>query len=173
MPDPRNLPSLTLTDAAWRDAPPDPLDRPELYDGLVWRRTIGYLVDVALIAVLLLCAWMVVGLAGVLTFGLLAPLGVAVLALLPVAYHSLSIGWHGATPGMALFDLEVRSWTGHSPDLAQAFLVTVLFFMSVALSAWLILAVALFNERRRTVHDYLAGTVLVRRSRLIPAEAAG
>ncbi len=35
-----------------------------------------------------------------------------------------------------------------------------------SLTAWLILLVALFTDRRRTLHDILAGTVMVRRTHL-------
>ena len=168
MSDPNNLPGLSPGDTDWSDTPPDPFDWPELYDGLIWRRAIGYLVDIGLITALSLCAWMVLGVIGVLTFGLLAPLGIIAIAVLPAAYHTLFIALRGATPGMALFDVEVRSWIGARPDILQAFLLTVLFYLSVALTAWLILAVALFNDRQRTAHDYLAGTVALRRSRLGP-----
>ena len=168
MSDPNNLPGLSLSDTDWRDAPPDPFDWPELYDGLIWRRAIGYLIDIALIAALSLCAWMVLGVIGVLTFGLLAPLGIIAIAVLPAAYHTLFVALRGATPGMALFDVEVRSWIGARPDVLQAFLLTVLFYLSVALTAWLILLIALFNDRQRTAHDYLAGTIAVRRSHLGP-----
>lgn len=166
-----NLPSLRLDEAAWEQAPPDPLAAPELYDGLIWRRVVGYGVDVVAIGVLALCLGVAFSLAGLITFGLLTPLGVLALALLPVAYHTYFVGRRGATPGMALFDVEVRAWTGRRVDVFQAFLVTVLFYTSVAATSFLILLVALFNERRRTLHDYLAGTVAIRRSRRAPLGA--
>ena len=159
-------------EAAWTDVPPDPLAEPALYDGVLWRRAAAYLVDVALIAVLSLCAWLVFGLAGILTLGALTPLGVVILAVLPIGYHTAFLGRQGATPGMRLFDLELRSWTGPPPDYTQAFLTTVLFYMSVSLTAWLVLLVALFTERRRTLHDLLAGTVIVRETGL-EARSAG
>jgi uncharacterized RDD family membrane protein YckC len=37
-------------------------------------------------------------------------------------------------------------------------------------TGFLVLVVALFNDRQRTLHDYLAGTLGVRRSRLAGAE---
>ena len=77
-----------------------------------------------------------------------------------------------ATPGQRLFDLEVRSWTGGRLEYSQAFLNTVLFYTSVLLTAWLILAVTLFNDRRRALHDFLAGTLVVRRARLARQAAA-
>jgi len=159
------LPSLRLGDYAWDRVPPDPPDDPELYDGMVWRRVAAYALDVLLIALLSFCAWSLFVLVGLLSFGLLTPLGVIVLAVLPLGYHSYFLGRRGATPGMTALDLELRGWTGRPVDYFQAFLTTVLFYTSVALTAWLILLVALFNDRRRTLHDYLAGTVMVRRNR--------
>lgn len=161
-----SLPSLSLGAAAWGEAPPDPLAEPALYDGVLSRRVVAYLVDVTLIAVLYVCASLVFGLAGILTFGALTPLGIVVLAVLPVGYHTIFLGRQGATPGMRLFDLELRAWTGRPPDYSQAFLTTVLFYASVSLTAWLILLVAPFTERRRTLHDLLAGTVMVRHAGL-------
>ncbi len=161
-----NLPSLSLGSTAWRQAPPDPLSRPDLYDGLLWRRVVAYLVDVLAIGVLYAVASVVFFLAGVLSFGLLTPLGIVTLAVLPVSYHSFFLGHQAATPGMRMFDVEVRSWTGQRLDYFQAFLVTVMFYVTVALTAWLVLIVAPFNRRRRTLHDFLGGMVAVRRSGL-------
>jgi uncharacterized RDD family membrane protein YckC len=165
------LPSLrpghtTWGEPAWTEAPPDPLAEPALYDGILSRRVVAYIVDVALIAILSLCVWLVFGVAGILTFGALTPFGIVVLAVLPVGYHTTFLGRQGATPGMRLFDLEMRAWTGRPPDYSQAFLTTVLFYASVSLTAWLILLVALFTDRRRTLHDILAGTVMVRHTHL-------
>ncbi len=166
MVDKSSLPGLHLGYTAWTDAPPHPLDAPALFDGVLWRRVVAYLLDVTLIALLSLGAWLVFGLAGVLTFGALTQLGIVVLAVLPVGYHTVFLGRQGATPGMRLFDLELRAWTGRPPDYSQAFLTTVLFYASVGLTAWLILLVAPFTERRRTLHDLLAGTVMVRHAHL-------
>ncbi len=167
-----SLPSLRLDDTARQDAPPHPLDEPDLFDGVLWRRSVGYLVDVGLIGALYLCLWIVVGLAGILSFGLLTPVGIVFLAVLPASYHTYFIGHDGGTPGQRLFDLEVRSWTGDRVEYSQAFLNTVLFYTSVMLTAWLILAVPLFNDRRRAVHDFLAGTLVVRRARVAGQAAA-
>jgi uncharacterized RDD family membrane protein YckC len=63
-------------------------------------------------------------------------------------------------------DVEIRSWTGRRPDYVQAFLMTALFYATVLPTGFLVLAVALFNDRQRTLHDYLVGTLGVRRGRL-------
>ena len=161
------LPVKVDTDAAWHAAPPDPLDDPDLYDGVVWRRVAAYLLDVMAIAILGFLTWLVLGTLTVLSFGLLLPVKVVALVLLPVAYHTVFTGRNGATPGMQFFDLEVRTWIGTRPDYVQAFLMTVLFYTTTALTAWLVLVVALFNDRRRTLHDFMAGTVVVRHTRVL------
>lgn len=159
------LPALTLGSAAWDDVPPDPLAAPDLYDGVIWRRVLGYTVDIILIGIASIAVWIVFGLLGLVTLGVLSPLGAIALAILPIAYHTYFIGSQAATPGMALFDVEVRGWGGQRADYVQAFLMTALFYATIAVTAWIILAVALFNGRKRTLHDYLAATLVVRRSR--------
>jgi uncharacterized RDD family membrane protein YckC len=38
-----------------------------------------------------------------------------------------------------------------------------LFYVSVSLTAWLVLILVLFNDRGRALHDILASTLVVRR----------
>jgi uncharacterized RDD family membrane protein YckC len=107
---------------------------------------------------------------GLLTLGLLMPLHVLAVALVPFAYHTLLIGGErSATIGMRAMGLKVMSIAPDSPEsqshgrptLFQAMIQTVCFYGSLLATGSLILAVALFNPRRRTVHDFLAGTVVV------------
>ena len=161
----RNLPDRLQADAAWETAPPDPLDDPDLYDGLLWRRPMAYLLDALIVAVAAFVLWFALGLLTILSLGLLFPVKVVALAVLPIAYHTYFIGAGGATLGMRFFDVEVRTWTGTRPGYPQGFLMTVLFYTTVTLTSWLILALCLFNDRRRTLHDYLAGTLAVRHPR--------
>jgi hypothetical protein len=50
----------------------------------------------------------------------------------------------------------------HRPGFLQALAQTALFYITVGVTCSLILLFALFNRRRRTLHDMLAVTVLVR-----------
>ena len=102
----------------------------------------------------------------ILSLGLFWPIKLLITPLLPVAYHTYFVGRSGATPGMQLMDVEIRSWTGRRPDYVQAFLMTALFYVTVLPTGFLVLVVALFNDRQRTLHDFLAGTLGIRRSRL-------
>ena len=147
----------------WNGAPPTPSATPQLYSGIVGRRCLAYLVDVCVIAVLGLCLGFALSIIGVLSFGLLSPLGVLVMTLWPLLYHSGFLAARSATPGMRLFGLELRGWGGKPVEPLQAVLTVLLFYVSVSLTAWLVLLLALFNERGRTLHDFLANTVMIRR----------
>ena len=62
---------------------------------------------------------------------------------------------------MQVLGIEVRTLDGNRPSLLQAFAMTALFYVSITLTTLLILLIALFNDRRRCVHDILSGTVVV------------
>ena len=155
-------PSTNVADAGWRDGPPGRLDDPVLYDGLALRRAVGYLIDAFLLLLVLAGLWLLV----ILSLGLLWPIKLLVTPLLPLAYHTYFVGRAGATPGMQLMDVEVRSWTGRRLNYPQAFLMTALFYATVLPTGFLVVVVALFNDRQRTLHDYLAGTLGLRHSHL-------
>jgi len=149
-------------DIAWAGDPPTPFAAPEYYRGMLVRRVFAYWVDVLCIALLVAFAWLVLWMLAIASLGLLSPL-LLVLGLIPVLYHTLTIGGpHSATPGMRLTGVEVRSWTGERPSYLQAFVQTILFYVTVYPTWSLVLVVALFNERRRTLHDILAGTLVIR-----------
>jgi uncharacterized RDD family membrane protein YckC len=68
-----------------------------------------------------------------------------------------------ATPGQALFGLVVRRDDDLGPpSLARAVISTLIFYLTLATSG-LLLLVALFTQRKRTLHDLASGLVVVRR----------
>ena len=142
-------------DASWRNGTDVYLDPdPARLRGLLWRRALAYFVDVFLIS---LASWLVALIAW--------PLWPVVFTLIPLAYHSLQIGGpHSATFGQRLFGVEVRRLDGGRPLLLQALVQTVLFYVTVMMLTPLALLVAVFNRRKRTLHDILAGTLTLRRS---------
>jgi uncharacterized RDD family membrane protein YckC len=64
---------------------------------------------------------------------------------------------------MRIFDVELRSVTGERPRFLQALIQTVLFYITVGATCSLVLLLVLFNQHKRTLHDMLSGTVVVRR----------
>ena len=147
---------------AWDGDAPDPMSAPDLYDGVLWRRTLAFFVDLFVLGFVYLAIGFLAMLATALTFGALAPLQAAVMALLPSIYAAATIHWFGATPGMRALGLAVRDWRGRPCGLGQGFLMAVVFYASFGLTSGLILLVPLFSDRRRTAHDMLAATVVVR-----------
>lgn len=156
---------------AWKLTPPNPLDDPDLYDGIIVRRIVGYFLDVLILVLIGGALWIALWTLAIVSFGLLSPF-LAFLPILPLLYHTFFIGSTGATPGMRALDVEVRTWTGLPPGYAEAFIQTAVFYVTVPPTSALILAVALFNDRHRTLHDFLSGTVVVRRQRLQAGLAA-
>lgn len=157
--------SFGYSSTAYRDAGmPDPAAVPEAYEGVLWRRTLAYFVDLCCIGVLAAFVWIAFVVLWVLSFGLLGPVLWFLFGLIPLAYHTLLLsGPWSATLGMRLFDVELRSVTGERPGFLQALAQTALFYLTVGATCSLILLFALLNRHKRTLHDVLAGTVMVRR----------
>ncbi|HEX6959834.1 MAG TPA: RDD family protein [Ferrovibrio sp.] len=142
----------------------DPLRDPGLFEGVTWRRIFAYMVDLVVIAGLLGLYYIAVALLTVATFGLVTPLLFAIAAALPIAYHTLTIGGpSSATLGMRLFRLQVSVWNGGKPGYLQALLHTAVFYVTTGFTVGLILLWALFNNRRRCLHDILCGMIVHRR----------
>jgi uncharacterized RDD family membrane protein YckC len=155
--------SSLFADASPGAGMPDPDTFPEVYEGILPRRVLAYLVDLVCIGAIAAAAAILFAVLWLLSLGLLGPLLWLLFCLVPLAYHTILLaGPHSATLGMRLFDLELRSVTGERPGLLQALAQTALFYISVGATGSLILLVALFNRRRRTLHDWLSGTVMVR-----------
>ncbi len=149
-----------------------PIDDEWLTQGVLIRRVLGWLLDLVLIGLLIVGLWVAFLLFGVLTLGLGLPL-LGVLPFVPFCYHMLSlIGPMSATPGQAAFDLVVRRNNDlGQPTLPQALVSTLLFYLTLATSG-LLLLVALFTVRRRTLHDLASGLVVVRARALTRAPAS-
>lgn len=152
----------------YRDAGmPDPVTHPELFEGALWRRFGAYLLDLCVIGAILVAGWVLFAVLTLMSFGLLGPVLWFLFGLIPLAYHTLLVGGrHGATIGMRLFDLQLRSWDGERPVLVQALAHAVLFYLTVGATGFLVLLFVFFNHRRRTLHDVLSGMLMVRRSGL-------
>lgn len=132
------------------------------FEGVILARSLAYIADLLILAVITFAAAIAFGILGILTFGLLWP-GAALWPLLTFAYFVLTLGGpHSATPGMRWQGIELRTWDGRRPGYVQAALQTVLFYVTVGVSWALVLIIPFLNERRRGLHDFLCGTVVVR-----------
>jgi uncharacterized RDD family membrane protein YckC len=147
---------------AQRSGGPDSINSSEYFDGIPFKRVVAYIVDVFVIAIFAAAVAVIAFVPVVLTLGMLKPFVVGVIALVPLSYHTLLIGGdRSATFGMRLLGVEVRTMDGAKPGYVVALIQTILFYVTISLTTWLILLVALFNGKRRTLHDFLCGTVIV------------
>jgi uncharacterized RDD family membrane protein YckC len=156
---PANLPERTDAPFDGTGGPPDPLDRPELYDGLLWRRSLAFLADGFLLFAAVMVFWMFNFLTFFLLTGIILFLWAAPLFVL---YDTITVGGSAsATFGMRLLGLQVRAWDGSRPGYLHALISSALFWFLVPLTGGLILVIAPFSDRRRHVHDMLSGTVVI------------
>jgi uncharacterized RDD family membrane protein YckC len=143
----------------------DPLTSPELFEGVLARRTIAFFIDFLIIAVPVVFAVLFITAMGIVTFGF----GFIFFALLPpaaviwaLAYYGLCFGSaRSATLGMRVMDLEMRTWYGAPAYFVLGAVHAVVFYITVASLTPFILILGLFNERRRLLHDFLTGTVVI------------
>ena len=155
---PMHLPERTDTAFTWEATPPDPLARPAYYCGVLSRRMLAFLVDMVLLSAVMAVLWVF----NLLTFGLFSLVIGLLWPAIIVAYAAWRIGGaDGATYGMRLFGLQVRSWDGRPASVLQAAIMAIVFLVTVPATSGLVLLVALFADRRRCLHDMLSGVIVV------------
>ena len=138
----------------------DPATQPDLFDGILSKRIVAFIIDAVLIVALMIPAGLLVLILGFVTLGigwLLFPPLFAVVALI---YIGLTLGGPGsATPGMRIAGVEVRTWSGQKVFPLLAVMHALLFWFSIGLLTPLVLLVGLFTRRRQLLHDLLLGVV--------------
>jgi uncharacterized RDD family membrane protein YckC len=143
--------------------PPPTFEAIPRTDGVLLRRALAYLLDLVFMGVVSAVIALPLMMLTVLSFGLIHFYMIA--AFVPLLYGTLLIGGRAsATWGMRLMDIGYRRLDGGRPSHVEAFLVTLLFYVSIGLTIWLILLVPLLSARRRTLHDMICGLLMARRA---------
>jgi len=143
----------------------DPIASPELFDGVLSRRVIAFVIDLVIIAIPVLLASIFIFMFGLVTLGLgwalywlLSPAAV----IWALCYYGLTFGSPAsATIGMRVMDLEMRTWYGSPAYFVLGAVHAIVYWISVSFLTPLILLVGFFNDRRRLLHDILIGTVVI------------
>ena len=143
----------------------DPVANPELFEGVLVRRSIAFVIDVVIIAIPVLFAALFILVFGLVTLGL----GWALYWLLwpatviwAVVYYGLTFGSAAsATIGMRVMELEMRTWYGAPAYFVLGAVHGVVYWLTLSFLTPLILLIAFFNERRRLLHDMLVGTIVI------------
>ena len=142
------------------------LDDVRAYDGVRTRRILAFIIDYCIVALLTIPFAILVAILGLLTFGL----GWALYSILVPAVAILYIwntlgGRNQATSGMKMMGIRLDRLDGTRIDGLTAVVHTVLFWAGNVILTPLVLLVALFTDRKRTLHDLLLGTVVTRSGR--------
>ncbi len=143
----------------------DPATMPELFEGVLARRIVAFVIDVAVLTIPVLLAVVFIFVFGLVTLGL----GWALYWLLWPATVIWALLYYGAcfgspasaTLGMRIMDIEMRTWYGAPAYSVLGAVHAVVFWVSVSALTPFILLVGFFNERQRLLHDILLGTVVI------------
>lgn len=147
----------------------DPERQPEYFEGVLARRIVAFAVDAMIIIAPILALAFFIFVLGLVTFGLgwllfwlLSPIFV----IWALVYTGVTLGSpHSATIGMRLMEIEMRTWYGGRMYFLLA-CVHAIFFWTITIGLTpLILVVALLNDRRRLLHDFLTGAIAVNNER--------
>lgn len=151
-----------------RPALPDPTTSPELFAGVLGRRVMAYIIDLALMIAFMAMLFVVGLILSIFTLGLGAVALPLIIPVVIVAYYTLTLGSPmRATVGMWMFDLVLTPTRGRPLDGWKILIHPVVFWVTVWIAWPVSLAIALFTPRREMVQDLVTGTLMVRRSPMI------
>lgn len=141
----------------------DRLEDRRLYEGVRTRRVFAFLIDYFFVGLLMIPFAIAVALIGVLTLGLGWMLFGVLFPLVALTYVWTTLGGgKQATPGMAMMGIRLERLDGRRIDGLFAVVHSVLFWAANAVLTPFVLLFAFITDRKRTLHDLLLGTVVVR-----------
>lgn len=158
----KTLPPRYATDFA---EPPsyNPVTQPRLFEGVIGKRSLAFLIDAVIIGLLWIVAVIAVTILGVLTLGLAWLLFGIIFPVVGLGYNAITVGGpNSATIGQRLMGLEMRTWFGGKVTPLVAAFHALLFWFSFAIFCPILLW-ALFDPQKRCLHDIFAGVVLINR----------
>ena len=157
------LPPRTGPNFAGQPHAYDPVRQPQLFNGVLGKRFVAFIVDAIIILVLTTIAYVVVALLGIITLGLAWLLFGLVFPAVGLGYNALTIGGpNSATVGQRMTGLEVHMWFGGKVTPLVAAFHALLFWFSLVVFCPILLW-AFFDPRKRCLHDILAGVVVTNR----------
>jgi uncharacterized RDD family membrane protein YckC len=147
----------------------DPVMNPELFEGVLSRRIVAFVVDLVILSIPVVLASIFIFAFGIVTLGLgfmLYGLLYPATVIWALVYFGVTLGGpSSATIGMRLMDLEMRTWYGAPAYFVLGAVHAIVFWMSITVLSPFIVLVAFFNERRRLLHDIVLGTVVINNAR--------
>ena len=137
---------------------PDPALHPEVYQDLIVKRLLAWLVDALVVVALVVVA--------VLATVLIALFFLPVIALaISIGYRWIMLSRYGATLGMMLAAIELRHLDGRVPDPVVCFMHAAIFSLGMFFVVPQIISVALMfsTAYRQGLNDTILRTTLINR----------
>lgn len=151
-----------------RDDLPNPATSPELFESLLTRRVVAFVIDCVVMMVLIAAVSVAAGILGLLTLGLAWLAFPVIVPVVFVAYYAVTLGSPGrATLGMRAMDIVLTPMRDQPLDGWMAMLHVLVFWVSCAVLTPFILAIGLITNRRQLLHDMILGVLMVRRSPMV------
>ena len=143
----------------------DPAVSPELFEGVLARRLMAFVIDLIILAMPVLFLAMFIFIIGIVTFGLgwmFYALLTPAMVIWALVYYGTTLGSrHSATIGMRAMDIEMRTWYGDPAYFVLGAVHAIVFWVTVSALTPFILLICFFNARKRLLHDFLVGTVII------------
>ena len=141
----------------------NPVTQPQLFDAVIRKRCVAFVIDAIIIGILWAVAVVAVMILGVLTLGLAWLLFGLIFPAVGLGYNALTIGGpKAATVGQRMMGLTVPMWYGAKVTPLIAAFHALLFWFSLVIF-FPILLWAFFDQRKRCLHDILAGVLVINR----------
>ena len=143
-----------------------PVDAPGALDGVLTRRSAGFVIDYLIIGLGSVALFVAIFLLGLVTFAIGWSLFLVfgpLVVFMTLFYIWTTLGGPSqATPGMRAMGVKLVRLDGAPIDGPTAIVHSVLFWVGNAVLTPLILLVPLFTDYKRALHDLLLGTAVIR-----------
>lgn len=147
---------------------PDPATAPQLFDGVLTRRSTAFIIDLVMLMIIVTAICMVGFIAGFFSFGVAWLFLPIVIPLAILGYYAGTLGGPGrATVGMSMMDLVLVPTRGYPLDGWKILVHPIVFWVTVWVAWPVSLLIALFTPRRQMVQDLVTGTLMLRRSPMV------
>ena len=160
-PDNSNPDRLTF-DSSGKPHAYDPVSQSEYFKDVLGRRMMAFVIDFVIIFAISLFVNVLLFFAGIFTLGLAWLLFGAAFPAVALTYTAYTLSRpESATIGMRVMELQMRTWYGAPIYALLAAFHAILFYVSVTIFTPFVLLVALFTRRKRCLHDFIAGTIVI------------
>ncbi|MCB1518045.1 MAG: RDD family protein [Hyphomicrobiaceae bacterium] len=147
---------------------PDPSTAPELFEGVLTRRVVAYIIDVVIMFLICVAVLLIGTILGFVTFGLVWAALVFAIPASIIIYYAATLGSpRRATIGMQMQDIVLTPTHGLPLDGWKAFMHPLIFWLTCWFLPPFNYIFALFTPRRQMIHDLLTGTLMVRKSPMV------